>query len=169
MQHWYAMLSLACVALYRADDGGAHALVMGQWGALRRSQLLRIQYVRVRALHVRARSELAVGSASDAARTAERILRERAPWADPLADLVLAAVARQRGDAASARALLEKARGAFVSADMAMWAQAAARRLGEVVGGDEGGRAVQQADAAMRAEGVADPVRFARMMAPGFG
>jgi eukaryotic-like serine/threonine-protein kinase len=45
--------------------------------------------------------------------------------------------------------------------------QLARRRLGEVLGGDEGERAIRQADAFLRAGGVVDPARFTAALTPG--
>ncbi len=48
------------------------------------------------------------------------------------------------------------------------YAEAARRRRGEIAGGAEGAALAARADAAMRAQGVARPERFAAMFLPGF-
>ena len=49
---------------------------------------------------------------------------------------------------------------------MRLYAHAAGRRLGELLGGAEGRTRIEAADAAMRAEGVAAPETMARMLVP---
>jgi hypothetical protein len=102
-----------------------------------------------------------------AARDGHKIARERAFWATPFADLVLAAVAAVRGESAAveraARAIV-----GFEAAGMAAYAAAARRRHGELVGGDRGAAEVADADAWMRSEGVVNVDRIAGVLAPGF-
>lgn len=51
---------------------------------------------------------------------------------------------------------------------MMLYATAARRRLGVVLGGDDGRKLVKAADAWMGAEDILDPVRMTEMMLPGF-
>jgi hypothetical protein len=45
---------------------------------------------------------------------------------------------------------------------------AARRRLGQLVGGDQGRELIEAADAWMTGQGVRNPVRMTRVYAPGF-
>jgi len=45
---------------------------------------------------------------------------------------------------------------------------AARRRLGSLLGGDEGARSIAAAESWMSAQGVKDPARMTAMIAPGF-
>lgn len=63
-------------------------------------------------------------------------------------------------------ASLEQARSIAHASGQLMFELAATRRLGELSGGVEGAKLVEQADAAMRDRGVARPERIARMLAP---
>jgi hypothetical protein len=94
--------------------------------------------------------------------------KERMAWADPLAALVEAGVAHVAGDPTRARAQLETAIRGLEAADMMLYAQAARRRHGQLVGGSEGAAEVAQADAWMAAAGVRRPDRMAAMLAPGW-
>jgi len=51
---------------------------------------------------------------------------------------------------------------------MFLYAAATRRRLGGLVGGDEGGRLVEQADAWMTEQGIYNPTRMTALYAPGF-
>src|SRR5262249_50092926 len=128
--------------------------VTGQWPALARSYLLRVQQVRIFLLHLRARAALAAAPAAAepgpllqaAARDAGLLGRERIAWAKALAQLVSAGVAMGRHDAGGARHLLEDAAGRLEAAGLRLHAAAARRRLGERVGGSQGHCWVEQAE-----------------------
>lgn len=72
-------------------------------------------------------------------------------------------------DAAFARTHLEAAIAGFDASEVALSAAAARRRLGEVLGGDEGRALVTTADEAMARVGATHPDRMAALFAPGFG
>jgi hypothetical protein len=140
-----------------------------------------VQLVRVRSYQVRARMAVraAEGSEgepfarllSDAERCARRLEREKtSASASPFAALIRAGVAnmRRRGEMLTV-SLLRDAIAGFEELEMALYAAAARRRLGEVVGGDEGRSLVQSADAWMKSESVGDPARMTAVLAPGFG
>src|SRR5262249_20273518 len=85
---------------------------------LRGSYLLYCQLNRINMLHLRARGALAAAQAPGAekekllrvaTRDARRIARERMPWSNPLAELLLAGVAATRGQTERALELLRAA------------------------------------------------------------
>jgi hypothetical protein len=176
VEHFYELVALTHVDLYAGRAGDALARMRDRWKPLRRSLMPQtVQLVRIQSLFCRARSALAVASErSDdallgaAARDARAIERERMPWAQPQAKLVQAAVARIRGDEARAASLLRDAAAGFERAGMALYAAAARRRLGMLVGGDEGRTMREAAEARLAAEGVAAPARLVATLAPGF-
>ena len=57
---------------------------------------------------------------------------------------------------------------AFEAVDMGLFAAAARRRLGTLLGGDAGRALIAQADAWMAAQEVRNPARMAAGLAPGF-
>ena len=126
-------------------------------------------------MHLRGRAALA--AARDAAndsrlldaahRAVRRLRRERVAWADALADLVAAGVASQTsGGSASQLAL--RARDGFEACGLQLYAAAAQRRYGELIGGDHGREAVIAADTRMAQQGIVSPARMTAMLAPGF-
>ena len=176
LQHYLGMFADGQIDLYAGEPEAAWHRTVGQWRALTRSMLLRIQGIRLEALHLRARCAVAAAAVAsdrdpclkDVARMATRIRRERMAWADPLADLVLAGAAAIRTDRERAAGLAAQAAAGFARWEMAGYAAAARRRHGWLVGGSEGEAEVAAADAWMASQGVVDPERMTEMLAPGF-
>jgi hypothetical protein len=175
LQHYSGLMARSQCDLYRKDASTAYERITRAWPELQASLLLRVQALRLEAIHLRARCELAASLAragdaqllASAERAASRIERERMPWSDPLAWLLRAAVAAARGQRPESLELLSRAAGAFEAADMALYAAAARRRKGELLG--ESGRAeVEASDAWMLAHGVKAPSRMTGLLAPGF-
>ncbi|HUE84043.1 MAG TPA: protein kinase [Pyrinomonadaceae bacterium] len=177
LQHYSAMLAFAQIELYTGDAEVAWKHIQGQWKLLRGSMLLQNQVLRIEATHLLGRA--ALGSARDAVdsekrlklvdKMAQKITKERMLWANPLANLLRAGVASFRNDNARATTLLNKAVEEFEQADMHLYAAAARRRLGEVVGGERGRQLVAEADAWMTKQQIKNPQAMTRMLAPGFG
>jgi hypothetical protein len=102
----------------------------------------------------------------EAGRAARRLERlRRVPVAPPFGWLIRAAVAHQAGKDADAVRHLERAEAAFAQAEMVLYAAAARRQRGRLVGGET----MRTADAEMAARGVVRPDRFAAMYVPGIG
>ena len=62
---------------------------------------------------------------------------------------------------------IEAAEAGFVASDTALYAAAARRRRGQLLGGEEGKELVAAADTWMRSEGIVRPDRVAAMIVPG--
>ena len=99
---------------------------------------------------------------------AKKILREPRPWSQPLARLVLAAVARARRREEGAVKNLETAVDGFDAREMALYSAAAKRRLGELLGGQRGEELIATGTEFMTQQGIVRPDRMTRMLAPGF-
>ena len=117
LQHYTSMHALAQIELYTEDAEVAWKHIQGQWRTLEDSMLMRIQILRIEAMHLQARAALASAPRSNekarrlkaAERLARRIEREHVAWATPFVQLVNAAVAHQRGDHSKAVGLLSQA------------------------------------------------------------
>jgi hypothetical protein len=176
-QHYYQLFAQAESDLYRGDAQEALALVSGRWPALQKSLLLQVQFIRLEALHLRARVHLAAartGGGVDAERVqaaladARRIERARMPWATPLATLVRAGVSALAGDTAQAATLCELAARELDAAGMALYATVARWRLGHLLGGGDGYALVTAANEWLQGQKVREPRRLAAVLAPGF-
>jgi hypothetical protein len=88
-------------------------------------------------------------------------------WGNGLALLTLASIARQRGDVVRAIAHTTEAERLLDESGMSIYTQAARRRRGELIGGDEGRALVDGADAWMREQTVLRPARITAMLMPG--
>jgi eukaryotic-like serine/threonine-protein kinase len=175
LQHYTSLAALAQIELYTGDVEVAWKHIESQVKPLEKSLLLRTQGLRIDAAHLRARLALASASGRDrdrrlqiASASASAILKENMGWSNPLATLIRAAIACQQRDLESSIALTRAALEGLEHADMALYAAAARRRLGELLGGDEGSELVDQADEWFSRQQVKKPSAVTRLMAPGF-
>jgi len=175
LQHYSSLLALAQIELYTGDSEVAYKQIEGQLKFLEESMLLRIQTVRVECRHLRARTAIASAAGSQreqrlqiAENMARKISKEQVLWADPLAVLIRGGIAGSRGDKASAITYLSQAVEGFEMADMALYAAASRRRLGEAIADERGLQLITEADAWMTAQRIKNPERMTQMLAPGF-
>jgi hypothetical protein len=164
-QHYYHMVALAHADLYEGDGAAAWRRLTAQWRALQRSRFLRVQVVRVEALSLRGRAALAAAVARPreagglmrvALESAEAIERERLPWAEALALLLRAGVARLTGQHDELRARLDAAAQRFAGEGMLLHAWVA-RRWDERAACDQW----------LAGQWVRRPERLAALLAPG--
>ena len=175
LQHYSSLLALVQIELYTGDAEVAWKHIEGQWPALEQSMLLRIQVLRVEAIHLRSRALLAsarTGNDWDNLKTAEKLARkienEKVSWAKPLGMLIDATVAQRRNQFEQAATLLSDAIQGFENSGMNLYAAAARRRLGETLADDRGRELITQADAWMTAQRIKAPESMTRLLAPGF-
>ncbi|MEA2165578.1 MAG: eukaryotic-like serine/threonine-protein kinase [Thermoanaerobaculia bacterium] len=135
--------------------------------------MARVQLVRVEVLHLHARCGLAAAAETGDKQTlaavqrdVKRILSERMPWSQPLAESLQAGVYAIQGRVEQSRELFESAVRNFEKAEMALFAAAARRRLGEITGGETGRAMISEADEWMWSQGVKYPERLTRVLTP---
>ncbi len=168
-QHYWAALARTMVDLYLGDGAAAQQRVEALWPDLKASLLLRIQNVRIEAVHLKARCALAAAQDASGARRAQllrsarrdaKALRaERMPWATAVAALVSAGAAQVEGQQALALQLLAEGVTLADAAQLHLFAAAGRTRL---AGARESG------EIWMRAQGILAPQRMSRMLVPGF-
>ncbi len=175
LQHYTSIFALTQIELYTGDTEVAWRHVEGQLKPLEKSMLLRVQSVRIESTHLRARLALASAAWSDrerrlrlAEKLAQRLADERMAWSDPLAALVRAGVAYSRGNRREAAEQASLAIEGFEVTDMKLYAWAARRRLGEIIGGNRGPELIDMSEDWMRRQQIKNPTAFANMLAPGF-
>jgi tetratricopeptide (TPR) repeat protein len=175
IQHYFALQAECLVDLYTGDATAALGRLHASWPALRRSLLLRVQAVRVMAYEQRCRCAIAAASSrmasggellAAATADAQRIAHEKTPWTDASSAMLLGSIAAARGDTQSARKLLDEAASRFTALDMALSAASTRRRLGELLGGDQGAAMVSDADAWFADHGVKNPARMSAILLP---
>jgi hypothetical protein len=162
------------IALYAGDPERAWSLVESEWPALAASYFLRVEYVAIIALDVRARAAIAAARnrnqrrlLSDALGCARKLARKHSGWAHPISLLIRAGVASVKQQQDVARELLERAETGFRAAEMAHFVAACQYRRGTLVGGAAGQALVTAAQDWAASEGLANPRRVFEMLAPG--
>jgi hypothetical protein len=172
VQHMNRLFDAAQLDLYEGDGVAAWRRLADGWPLLQRSYLLQVQQVRVFVRHVRGRAALAAAAQSaDRERLllaaefdARALWREGAPWARALAQLVYAGVAIGSREKERGADLLRDAAQRCDDTAMRLFAAAARRQLGALVGGDEGRAMIATADAWMAAQRVVRPERMAALL-----
>jgi hypothetical protein len=175
IQHYRELFSLMHIDLYTGDGATAYARALDRWSALERAQLFRVRLIHLLMTDLRARAAVATATlrpdAEGVLRRARRDTRtlERGgmAWCEPAARVLRAALALREAPEVAIAELREAARG-FQEADMALHAAVARRRLGKLIGGDDGRVLLDAAEAWFHAEGVKNPDALAAMLAPGF-
>jgi hypothetical protein len=177
VQLWQASVVETFTELYAGDGERAYERLQRDARPLKKSFVLKVQFVRANTLYLRgiaaaASVEKAPPTQRDEriaeiARLSQQLEREQMPWTAPLASILAAAAANARGVRAEAVASLRAAAERAEIADMTLYAAAARYQLGRAQGGEEGARLVEEAAAAMNAQGVRVPERFAAMLVPG--
>jgi eukaryotic-like serine/threonine-protein kinase len=177
LQHYSALVALVQIELYTGDSAVAWKHLTGQLKAMTRSLLMRVQVLRIESRYLRARCALAMVVSGEARaehmfaiveQLARQIEREQIVWARPFVALLRASVAALSGDIEKAAELCAVAVAGFEAAHMNLYAAAARRRLGQLMGGDEGATLIAAAEEWMTAQRIKRPARLTRMLAPGF-
>ena len=178
LRNYHALLAGTQADLYEGKGADAHQRVCEAWPGLKRSLLLMVPSVRIESNQLRARAALAAAAQlpfdrrapllAEARRHVRRLGREKASWAKAMAIPLRAALAAQAQEPARAVELLREAVAALEQLEMKLFAAAARRRLGELLGGDEGAAYCASADQFLKEQRVAEPERMLAMLTPGF-
>ncbi|MBK9756326.1 MAG: protein kinase [Nannocystis sp.] len=174
MERAHAFLAERAIDLYVGEGGRAWSRCAAQWPAFARSHMAQGQHGRVfgefwrggcallAAAELRGRpAERLRAIAAEAER---RIVAQEVGWGDPLAQLLRAGLAVQRGRPELARTALALAVAGFERVEMRLWAAAAGWHESRLAG-DAVARAAHEQR--MRACGVLQPERMAAALAPG--
>jgi eukaryotic-like serine/threonine-protein kinase len=163
------------IRLYRGDGQGAWTFLTTRYApSVDRSHLLRVQKIRIFFNDCRARCALAAASGAadpaqllrSAIRDARRLEREGMAWSSALSLPIRAGIAAARGDIKRAATLFAEAVASLEAVNMNLYAAASRRRLGEILGGDEGRAQIETADSWMNQKGIQNPARMAAVFAP---
>jgi eukaryotic-like serine/threonine-protein kinase len=172
----HLMLAAQRLLRYEGDPVQAFDLARAEWPALARSQLLRVHVARAFFHYDRGACAIGVlhrgGSEKAAARATARsdaraLLRTHLPYAAGWAALLEAGLAEADGHSERAISLLCHAIAILDRHHIAMYAAAARRRLGGLLGGSEGKALLERSDAALRAQGVRDVEAMSELFVPG--
>jgi hypothetical protein len=174
-QHASGMYRQVEIELYAGDVAAAEELAAQLWTAFTGSLLSRRAYLRILVCHVCARAALAAASIADpsaclgrAESHVRRLQREKTVRSEALARLVGAGIAFVRRDRRLAERLMRGAAEQLDAIAMRLYAAAARRRLGQLLGGDQGRGMIVEADVWMTGQGIKNPARLTSMLVPGF-
>ncbi len=174
--HFNAMVAEVQIELYCGDVEAAKKCFLANWPALKGSMLRRIQLLRVEAYDLSVRIALALIASKGPDRKLlgiidqgiAKIARVKRPWSDALATLLRAGRAAIVTNMALAEKRLEQAVKGFEDAGMALHWAVSQRRLGEVLGGEQGQILIHEADTWMAEQGIKVPTKITAMLAPGW-
>jgi hypothetical protein len=166
VQHWQALVYGSDLDAYEGNPGRAYDRFAASMPALKKSFLLHAGFVRTMTFFARGR--IAIASIADRpdlkrqriaeARQMIKLLeREHAPWAGAVASMVRAAAENAAGDREAAMAALRVAIEKTTATDTVVYALAARIRLGEMMGGEEGGALTRAALDEAIARGAREP------------
>jgi hypothetical protein len=178
LQHYWRLHAEVQLDLYNGRACAAWDRIASLWMNLKRSHLLRMQFHRIDAAHLRARAALATAEGRSeaearallkhAAAEARVLAAESTPRSSSLASLVLAALEARAGRLANADGLLARAATSLDAVGMRLFAAVARRRRGALAGGAEGRALVESGDAFMEEQGIRNRERMTALLAPGF-
>jgi len=167
-------IGVTALHVYRGEPQQALAEMETTWTWLTRSPAGRSHMTRFMALFPRGQAAVAVlrQTGDRAARSivrdsAKRLAQLRVHGAIPMKNALDAGLALHAGNTDLAAQHLRAAVAGFDETDMAMYAAATRRRLGELIGGDEGEQLLAQGDATMRAQRVKNLDAITEALCPG--
>jgi eukaryotic-like serine/threonine-protein kinase len=172
------LISRLAIAAYCDDvDGLQRGLekLRSHWPTMSREGALRHPVYGVLFRDLRGRMALVLAAHAEAAerrvplreagKMARQLARRRLPWASPFALALQAGISLLNDKQQDAVAYWEAAVRGFEVADLPMNAAVAKQRLADLVGGTRGQVLRDAAGVWFRAEGIRDPIRFARVFA----
>lgn len=161
LQHWFSVRARAELAMYQ-DDLGEIAALVAPLRAFTGPAFVHVQAVDTETRYQLARVAIRHGDSALARREIAKLDRVTAPYIRAFVRLVHAGADAIDGRVDAARERLAGAIADSESCQMTTLAALARRRMAEL---NNDGRALDEADAALRARGIADPHRFARVFA----
>ena len=179
VQHWYAFWGRIEVALYAGDVDEAEADLEENRPRFEKSLLTHIGRLRCEYRHILGRVALARGALSVEAnerkaqikitrKMSQYLKKETLPFAEPFALLLDCGAAHLEGQRERTVLLMKKAVAKLEESETRLYAAAAKRRLGTLLGGEEGQALIETADAWMAGQGVVRPDRMSAMLVPGW-
>ncbi|MFY9222803.1 MAG: serine/threonine-protein kinase PknK, partial [Blastocatellia bacterium] len=176
LQHYWALLGQVQVEIYAGQGNTALKIINAQWSPMVKGLLLEVQNSLVEMLQLRARAALATLKTSNNSKTvlasvekdARKLLKENVATATAFAELLLAAVAFNRGQKDQSINLLIQAEKHFEELNMALYKAAVQRRLGSLLEGEKGENLIETANNWMKSQKIHNIEQMTEMFAPGF-
>ena len=155
------------VLMYQGKNQQAWQLLGQERRPIERSGVLRMDLFKAMWHCMCAMVALAAGQPVQLAEAeAQRLMRRRCAFAQPMSRLILALLRRRQRRHAESIALLQQAEAGLAACDMCLHAACVRFRRGGWLGGAEGEALIRAAREWMDAHGVRDPQRMAAAMVP---
>jgi hypothetical protein len=179
VQRLWTFIGGVLVDGYSGDPGALWGRLGREWQEYARSHLWGSQWTRVMLYGLRAGAALArlhsdhgeserAGLMRVVENDLDELRSEQTLWATPFVELIHAGMMTLHRQQARAVQGLRAAEQGFRAVDMHLYAAAARRRCGQILGGAAGADIIASADLAMAEQGVRRPDRMTRALAPGF-
>ncbi len=173
IQHYHAACSRTLIHLYRGEGEAAWNFIQQTWPALRRSMLLRIQFIRIWMHNLRGQCALARAAEARnpepwlrrAEKDLKRLSGERSLFADALALRLLSGINSARGQQEFAGNWLRTAIGEFDQLGMVSPAAALRQRLADLTDGDEQTRLIAESEQAFSEQGIINLEKMTQLYA----
>jgi hypothetical protein len=174
VQHHNGVFGQIYLHLYRGDPIKAYELVESSLPTYRKAMLFLCQHIRVDWHGVAGRCAIAAAQVSDdptgyqkrARYHIKKLQKEKLAWGDGLAALIQSGLELQQGDRDKGIEQLRATAERFREAKLLQLLYATERKLGLLMGGEEGAETVKAADAWFQQEGVRDAEKFAHVYCP---
>jgi eukaryotic-like serine/threonine-protein kinase len=179
LQHYWHLTGLTEIALYEGRGGAAWEAIEKRWPELQATHLLRVQFTRHEARHLRLRAALAAmaegGLDSPAYQRLKPLLlkelaafeREKVEWMSPLAQLIRAGLAALEGQREEAIKRLEKAIEGCDRHHLGIYGAAARMRLAGMKKQPSGREAAGREAGGLGEKGAKRPDRWCDVAVPG--
>jgi len=174
LQRYYQLYSQVQSSLYRGEAAAAWEQLTASWPTLTKTLMRSIQSVRVPLHELRGRVALAMFAADGgpaflkvAGQSRTALKRERVLWADAYAAQLEGSILAWRGDRTAALAQMASADLLLQRSEMQGFLAAARRRHGELLGGPDGHKLIETADAWFATQRVKNPAALTNCFAPG--
>jgi eukaryotic-like serine/threonine-protein kinase len=168
-QHMWGLQGRMLAALYAGEGALARELYARDLPKLHASGLFRVQFVRVLTGWLSALGPLATGlrESEPVERSIRALEKEQLAWGNGLARLLRAGLLAKSGRRAEASSALAAGAALLDASGVPLFAAAARRWRGVLIGGLDGAALTQQADRWLGERTVASPIAFSRMLCPG--
>lgn len=175
VQHYWELVGQVEATMYRGEGEEGWIFLNYHWPALVKSKLLRVQYILIEMLHLRARSAIAalhqVPDPAPLLKMAEqdalKLSRESLPYAKAFALLVHAGIASYHQHYQQTLDLLLEAEKACQATNMQMFSRAIQYRRGQLLGGEAGALLLKSVQDWATTQRIKRPEAFFDMVLPG--
>jgi hypothetical protein len=166
MAHFFELMARAALLLYTGRSAEALGALLDALPRARRSMLLRVPLLRAQFFFYLGRAAIAESEVDLARRAAHQVACIDAPMAHGIRDLLVAAAEALVGRREDSMRLCARAVHTLEEADTPLYGQAARYRLGGLLGGAEGKRLQDGAQAWLTREDIRSPERMFALLAP---